>query len=301
MKLDLKFYKTLVQNILPSTSETDQGKIVFDHTNGRIGANGSWFGDSSDKLPLVGGTMSGDINLNSNSININSSTSVVNNITEGRPAISWKKRNGRDAIEIGNPFMHLRLSTGQGGNLFHYYRHTGQNTEYESLILDSYNTKISNYNDNNIQYGYTLTLPQNSNNSTNTTKSFNLLGVGNLHPSISIDEYGQLKISVGGEDSTTIGINASNFAGNHYFVQDSKNENNTDIPIDAIKTVIGTKISTNNITLGEGLVIEKIPSTENGTITNNPKSYNIKISIDPSILNRIKALEERYDVTFEIN
>ena len=61
MKLDLKFYTTLRDNILPSNSEADKGKIVFDHVKGRIGANGAWFGDSSDKLPLGGGKMTGTI------------------------------------------------------------------------------------------------------------------------------------------------------------------------------------------------------------------------------------------------
>ena len=287
MKLDLTFYIT--NPILPTANDNDKGKIVFDHSLGRIGANGKWFGDSSDKLPLSGGTITGPIILNGGTVTINRSD---------RPAISWVHRNSGDAIEIGNTSMRLRLTSGSGGYLYHYYQ--GSPETYEALILDAKNTRVNNYTDNSVQYGYTLSLPQGinntaANNANAANSTFNLLGVGMLNPSIIVDNNGQVKIKVGGEESSSAPIYASTFVGNNYF---SYSDNN-------LYHIIGTNVS-DPIEIGDGLKIEKIvhidPNTNEeytGGNANRPGNFHYKISIADEIISRIEALEARNTISFD--
>ena len=313
MNLNLAFYTQNPPANPPTTSNTDKGKIIFDHVNDRIGANGFWFG--STKLPLAGGVMSGAINLNQNAIRINSTTTSYNNEIQYRNAVSWMRRNNRDAVEIGNPFMHLRLATGQGGNLYHYYRNINNGEEWESIILDEHNSKFTA-----TTYGYTVNLGSNSQN---------LLGIGKLGPQLFMgNEDGtqgnetRLTLKIGGESTSVIiskaesasyAISAGSAGGlvGAYFYKGSESaaveegdeiEIGDDNIINTLELIPGASTLRNKIIIGDGIKIEKVDKTT-GDITNsvNPNNYNIKISIADEILARIEALEARNNVTFTVS
>lgn len=323
MNLKLSFYQSGTAP-LPSGSTDDQGKIVFDQVNDRIGANNFWFGSTYAKtselnnyLPLSGGTMTGPINLNGQGIKINSTTSEYNNQTQYRYAISWIRRNNADAIEVGNPYMNLRLATGQNGKLTHYYRNVNTNpvTEYEATILDTYNSTLTSTN-----YGYTLNLGGTSQN---------LLGIGQLSPSLSVTTVNNqptLSLSVGGETCSTVISSASTagtagsaaaLTGNHYFTLNTENyesgsieEDNyeagtRDVP-EIIYVLPGSNSSPNKsvnklIIDTDYLKIVKVPAEGYNSVTpNDYRSYNLKITLSDAIIQRIEALEARSEVTYTI-
>ena len=60
------------------------------------------------------------------------------------------------------------------------------------------------------------------------------------------------------------------------------------------------------IEIGNGIKVDKIvhtnPNTNeeySGSDANRPGNYHLKISIDPSIISRIEALENRINVSFD--
>lgn len=293
--LDLKFYNSSAT--LPGVVANNANAITlaFDKANDLIGINNFWFG--SKHLPLTGGTVTGPIVLSANSkISVNNDSN--------RPAIAYNNRepdpktNGTFgsgwAVEVGNTNMRLRLTSGATGYLYHYYQ--GSPANYEALILDAKNTRVSDYSINNIQYGYTLSLPQgindaSGNHANDSNSTYNLLGIGKLGPSITVDNNGQMKITVGGEESNTVPIYASSFVGNNYFSYDNSSK--------YLYHLLGANASI-PIEIGEGITIDKVvhenPETHeeySGSDANRPGNYHLKISIDSSILTRIGALESK--------
>ena len=301
MKLNLNFYRNNSNLILPGQGEADKGKIVFDEVNDRIGADGYWFG--SQKLPLSGGTLSGPIKFSNNANNVNNSAIILGgksiivdngHTSDGSTRYLFNYENS-NSVALGNYKMY-GLFKSWNSNLEHWVSSNNSDTGTISKynILDTKNTSISNYQNNNINYGYTLKLPSTSGAGSN---SYNILGYGNLHPAISIDTNGQIKISVGGEESSSAPIYASTLVGNNYFDYDSSSKK--------IYHIIGNNAS-DPIEIGDGLKIEKIvhidPNTNKeytGGNANRPGNFHYKISIADEIISRIEALEARNTISFD--
>ncbi len=319
MKLDLKFYNSNA----PLPGQVLQNDTVihvsFDKENNRIGLNNTWFGGKF--LPLTGGVMTGPIRWN-NGAEVSNASLVLGS----KPVIMDEGNQSSDyrylakfvdfGIELGNYHMYTRLlswnsvgsvnnTSGNTGDIWHYISSSNSDTSgtvSKYIMLDTRNSSISR--DNSKPQGvHTLTI------------GYSTLDIFNATGGVSIEfptgaPAGQMKLSIG-EASTTADIyakyavsagSAGSLTPNAFYV------NTTSVAISGQTgvyqqdmTFVPGNTSANKIILGTGIVAKKVPAEGYDTIGANPKTFNIELSIDPSILARISALESRYDVTFTTN
>ena len=321
MKLDLKFYNSnapLPGQVLDNDTVIH---VSFDNENNRIGLNNTWFGDRSDKLPLVGGQMTGTIRFGTGvcdeaSLVLNAKPIIADNANNGGIANDYRYLyRFNSGIELGNHHMYLRLLTdnsqgtsgqqnGLSGDVWHYVSSNNRidGTISKYIMLDTRNSGISR--DNSKPQGvHTLTI------------GYSTLDVFNATGGVSIEfptgaPSGQMKLSIG-EASTTADIyakyavsagSAGSLTPNAFYVNTTSTGISGQTGVyQQDMTFVPGNTSANKIILGTGIIAKKVPAEGYDTIGATPKTFNIELSIDPSILARISALESRYDVTFTTN
>lgn len=351
MKLNIKFNKTKpVSQISDLTPDTNEVKnIVFDHITKRIYANNEWFGtnpsDLTGYLPLSGGHMTGSIRFgtggydssatptdkawaNNAAIVLDSKGIVIDNFQTTDNTIRWLSKFNNYGVEFGNYKMYTRLlSWNNPADIQHIIssNNTDNGTKSTYKILDTNNSTISNYSENNVQYGYTIKLGSNTDGGswTNSGFSANVLGIGQLNPELSnvLDDNknytGKIKLTIGGENSNELevvakrALSADNASAATYAVSagtaagllgaywDIINESQEveegeeievgDTTITSLIFQPGANDLKNKIVIGEGIKIEKLPT--GSTISQNPSSWYVKISVSDELLNRISTLE----------